>query len=88
MHDLSCSDPEQMYFKELAERTRELKQTTRGIKKMTKYYDKWDREVAEEKSLEIAMNLITDGTLSYDAIAKATGLSIEKVTELARAKAV
>jgi hypothetical protein len=34
------------------------------------------------------MNLITDGTLSYDAIAKATGLSIEKVTELARAKAV
>ena len=63
---------------------------------MTEYYDKWEKEIAEEaaeeaitnKSLEIAMNLITDGTLSYDAIAKATGLTIEKVTELARAKAV
>ena len=55
---------------------------------MTKYYDKWDREVAEEKSLEIAMNLINKGKLSFEDIAEATGLSIEKVTELARAKAV
>ena len=63
---------------------------------MTEYYDKWEKEIAEEvaketienTSLEIAMNLITDGTLSYDAIAKVTGLSIEKVTELARDKAV
>ena len=63
---------------------------------MTEYYDKWEREIAEDaaeeaieqRNIEVAMNLITDGTLSYDAIAKVTGLSIEKVTELARDKAV
>ena len=82
-------------YNECEWKARELKQQG-GIKEMTEYYDKWEKEIAEEaaeeaitnKSLEIAMNLITDGTLSYDAIAKATGLTIEKVTELARAKAV
>ncbi|MCR5200580.1 MAG: hypothetical protein K6C38_05615 [Saccharofermentans sp.] len=77
-----------MYYQELAKKVRYLKQDNRGIKEITEYYDKWEREIAEENSLEIAMNLIADGTLSYDAIAKATGLSIEKVTELARDKAV
>ena len=92
MHDFTCSDPDEMYYQEIAKKVRYLKRDNGGIKEMTEYYDKWEKEVAEEaiesKSLEIAMNLITDGTLSYDAIAKATGLSIEKVTELARAKAV
>ena len=96
MHDLTCSDPDEMYYQELAKKVRYLKRDNRGIKEMTEYYDKWEREIAEEvaketienTSLEIAMNLITDGTLSYDAIAKVTGLSIEKVTELARDKAV
>ena len=88
MHDLTCSDPDEMYYQELAKKVRYLKQDNRGIKEMTEYYDKWEREIAEENSLEIAMNLIADGTLSYDAIAKVTGLSIEKVTELARDKAV
>ena len=57
---------------------------------MTEYYDKWEKEFAEEgaenRSLEIAMNLIAEGTLSYDAIARATGLSLEKVRELADSK--
>ena len=96
MHDLTCSDPDEMYYQELAKKVRYLKRDNRGIKEMTEYYDKWEKEIAEEvaketienTSLEIAMNLITDGTLSYDAIAKVTGLSIEKVTELARDKAV
>ena len=92
MHDFTCSDPDEMYYQEIAKKVRYLKRDNGGIKEMTEYYDKWEREIAEEaitdKSLEIAMNLITDGTLSYDAIAKATGLTIEKVTELARAKAV
>jgi len=92
MHDFTCANPDEMYYQEIAKKVRYLKRDNGGIKEMTEYYDKWEKEVAEEaiesNSLEIAMNLITDGTLSYDAIAKATGLTIEKVTELARAKAV
>ena len=53
-----------------------------------KYYDKWDLETIEEEKIEIAMNLIAMGKISTEDIAKATGLSIEKVTELARDKAV
>ena len=96
MHDLTCSDPDEMYYQEIAKKVRYLKRDNGGIKEMTEYYDKWEREIAEEaaeeaitnKSLEIAMNLIAKGKLSYEDIADATGLSIEKVTELARAKAV
>jgi predicted HTH domain antitoxin len=63
---------------------------------MTEYYDKWEKEIAEEaaeeaitnKSLEIAMNLIEEGNIPLDVISRTTGLTIEKVTELARAKAV
>ena len=59
---------------------------------MTEYYDKWEKEVAEEaiesNSLEIAMNLIEEGNIPLDVISRTTGLTIEKVTELARAKAV
>ena len=92
MHDFTCSDPDEMYYQEIAKKVRYLKRDNGGIKEMTEYYDKWEREIAEEaitdKSLEIAMNLIAKGKLSYEDIADATGLSIEKVTELARAKAV
>jgi len=63
---------------------------------MTEYYDKWEKEIAEEaaeeaitnRSLEIAMNLIEEGNIPLDVISRTTGLTIEKVTELARAKAV
>ncbi|MCR5048054.1 MAG: hypothetical protein K6A37_03740 [Saccharofermentans sp.] len=96
MHDFTCSNPDEMYYQEIAKKVRYLKRDNGGIKEMTEYYDKWEREIAEEaaeeaitnKSLEIAMNLIAKGKLSYEDIADATGLSIEKVTELARAKAV
>ena len=96
MHDFTCSDPDEMYYQEIAKKVRYLKRDNGGIKEMTEYYDKWEREIAEEaaeeaitnKSLEIAMNLIAKGKLSYEDIADVTGLSIEKVTELARAKAV
>ena len=62
---------------------------------MTEYYDKWEKEIAEEaaeeaitnRSLEIAMNLIEEGNIPLDVISRTTGLTIEKVTELARAKA-
>ena len=94
MHDFTCSDPDEMYYQEIAKKVRYLKRDNGGIKEMTEYYDKWEREIAEDaaeeaieqRNIEVAMNLITDGTLSYDAIAKATGLSIEKVRELANSK--
>ena len=88
MHDLYCDNPDDMYFSILADKMRYFKTNDRGINRVMKYYDKWDLETIEEEKIEIAMNLIAMGKISTEDIAKATGLSIEKVTELARDKAV
>ena len=42
----------------------------------------WD-EVRFEKTCEIAIKLIKDGSLTLEKIAEVSGLSIEKVRELA-----
>ena len=63
---------------------------------MTEYYDKWEREIAkeaaeeavEQRNIEVAMKMIAEGSISLEVISNVTGLTIEKVTELARAKAV
>ena len=88
MHDLYCDNPDDMYFSILADKMRYFKTNDRGINRVMRYYDKWDLETIEEEKIEIAMNLIAMGKISTEDIAKATGLSIEKVTELARDKAV
>ena len=92
MHDFTCANPDEMYYQEIAKKVRYLKRDNGGIKEMTEYYDKWEKEVAEEaiesNSLEIAMNLIEEGNIPLDVISRTTGFTIEKVTELARAKAV
>ena len=54
---------------------------------MKDIYDEGMEEGAEQSKIEIAMNLMALGTVSIDDIAKATGLSVEKITELAGAKA-
>ncbi len=58
---------------------------------MESYYDRCMKEIfdegAEQKQIEVAMNLMELGSVSIDDIAKATGLSVEKITELAGAKA-
>ena len=48
--------------------------------------DVFEEERLEER-IEIAMNLIRMGGVSLDKISQATGLSVEKVRELANSKA-
>ena len=96
MHDFTCSNPDEMYYQELAKKVRYLKRDNGGIKEMTEYYDKWEREIAkeaaeeavEQRNIEVAMKMIAEGSISLEVISNVTGLTIEKVTELARAKAV
>ena len=87
MHDLYCSDPDEMFYEVLADKMRYFKNDERGIKKVNEYYDKWDLETIENEKTEIALNLIRMGKISFDDIAKATGLSVDKVTELATKRA-
>ena len=45
-------------------------------------------EGAEQNSVEIALNLLSLGKISIEEIATVTGLSIDKIRELANQKAV
>lgn len=88
MHDLYCENPDDMFFSILADKMRYFKTNDRGINSVMKYYDKWDLETIEEEKIEIAMNMIMKDKFTIEDIADVTGLSVEKVTELAQAKAV
>lgn len=46
------------------------------------------REGAEDKEIEVAINLLRGGKLTVEEISEAVGLTCEKVEELARDKAV
>ena len=62
---------------------RYYKETKEGQQAMR---DVFEEERLEER-IEIAMNLIRMGGVSLDKISQATGLSVEKVRELANSKA-
>ena len=86
MHDFFCTDPDDMYFKQLADKVRYFKEDEEGVEAMCKVMEDMRNETAEQTKMESAMNLIKLGKLSIEEIANSIGLSIEKVAELAKPK--
>ena len=85
MHDFRCSNASDMLTEPLANKTRKLKETPEGVDTMCKAIEENNKNVAKEKSKQIAINFLNMGLLSYEAIAKGTDLSVEEVEELAKA---
>ena len=83
MSDFYCTDAKDMNYKELSERVQNYKETEEGVDTMCDVLDEMKNEAAEKKACEIASKMINDGTLSYEKIAEMSGLSIDKVRELA-----
>ena len=83
MSDFFCTDADDIYYDELSERVRYFKETEKGANEMCSVLDEMKDEAKYEKSCEIAINLINEGTLSIEKIAECSGLSIDKVRELA-----
>lgn len=79
MSDFFCSEAKDMNYKVLSDRVRQYKETEKGVDDMCEIWD----EVRFEKTCEIAIKLIKDGSLTLEKIAEVSGLSIEKVRELA-----
>lgn len=90
MHDFRCKNADDMYFKEMADRTRYLKDTDEGRKEMCAIMDdlrKESEQVGEyKKAIETAMNMIKKKLGSLEDISEVTGLPIKKVRELAGQK--
>lgn len=79
MHDLSCTNPDDMNYKVLADRTRYFKEDKEGLKYMSKIVE----ELINEEVREIAMRMLDNGKLSVEEIAMYVGIPVEEVTMIA-----
>ena len=88
MHDFFCTDPNDMYYAHLADKVRYFKEDEKGVATMCKVMEEMRNETAKEATektkIENALNLLKLGKLSFDEIADAIGLSVEKIKELAK----
>lgn len=98
MHDFSCKNPDDMHYKELADKARYFKEKQEGLEIMSDVFEKFvakrEREAAakatkkaEEKAtkaakLEFAKSLLTENE-SVERTARLTKLSLKEVRKLA-----
>ena len=91
MSNFYCTKADGMYYKELSDKVRHYKESEEGVKAMC---DIWEEVKNEgkiegkiegklEASIENAKTMLRLGKLSLEEIAVCSGLSIEKVRELA-----
>ena len=70
MQDFYCTDPDDMRYKELADRARHFKRSEEGVRSMCRMLEEMRDEVAEkaakENTAEIIYGLIKDGIISVD----------------------
>ena len=88
MHDFFCTNPDDMHFKQLADKVRYFKEDEKGVAAMCKVMEDMRKEAVEQDRLDRAKSLLQIGKLSIEEIANAMELSIEKVKELAMPKTV
>ncbi len=79
MHDFSCKNPSDMYYKILADKTRYFKEDKEGVAAMCKIVE----DLIDSEKKEIALKMLQDGKLEKEEIAKYFDLTLEQVEELA-----
>ena len=83
MNDFFCTDAKDMYYEELSERVKHYKEDNEGANDMCDIFDEIRNEAIFNSACEIAQKMLDDGSLSLEKIAEFSGLSIDKVRELA-----
>ncbi len=83
MSDFFCTEAKDMCYKELSERVRLYKETEKGVDTMCDIWDEVRNEGIEKHKIETAQKMIKAGKLSLEEIAEYSGLSLDKVRELA-----
>lgn len=84
MHDFSCTNPEDMHYKILADKTRYFKENEKGVAAMCKVVEDLCNDAKIEEKKESAIRLLKQGKLSNEEIAEGLGLDIEVVNTLAK----
>ena len=83
MSDFYCTKADGMYYKELSDKVRHYKESEEGVKTMCDIWEEVKNEGKIEASIETAKTMLRLSKLSLEEIAVCSGLSIEKVRELA-----
>lgn len=86
MHDFSCTNPSDMYYEVLADRTRYFKEDKEGVAAMCKAIEDMRAEERREVSIDIALRMLKDGALAVEKIAEYSGLTTEEVKALVKHK--
>ncbi len=79
IQDLKCTDPDKFHNPELAEEVRYNKRTEEGVRGMSRIME----ELIKEEREEIALEMIINGDLPLEKIAKYFGLTLDEVKALA-----
>ena len=80
MYDFSCKKAADMHYKVLADKVRYYKEDAKGVEAMCQIMEDL---IADEKRT-IALQMLKDGKLSNEDIAKYLGLTLEQIEELAK----
>mgnify|MGYP002627265786 CR=1 FL=1 len=88
MYDFFCTDPDDMHYKELADKVRYFKEDEKGVS-MCKVMEDMRNESAKDakwKQVVESVRRWLNMGLSYEQIAKGEGISLEQVREIAGMK--
>lgn len=79
MSDFFCTEADEMNYKELSDRVRFYKETEKGADAMGSVLD----DMREEIRIENALKMLVNGKFTLEEVAECSGLSLEKIRELA-----
>ena len=90
MHDFSCTNAADMYYKPLADRVKFFKESKEGILIMCKVMEDMRQESLKEGikegikegAINTAKKMLADGTIALEKIAEFVGLPVDEVKNL------
>jgi hypothetical protein len=85
MHDFFCTDPDDMHYKELADKVRYFKEDEKGVAAMCKVMEDMRKESKWEQIVASVLRWLSMG-LSHEQIAQGEGITLEQVREIAGMK--
>ena len=85
MHDMFCENPDDMYYQELAERSRYFKEDEHGVMKMCEIMEELREETRVEEKKATILRLLKEGA-SLHMLAAAVEWPQERVTEFLNSK--
>lgn len=82
MHDFACTNPVDMHYKILADKTRYFKENEKGVAAMCKIVEDLCNDAKAEEKKESAIRLLRQGKLSKLEIAEGLGLDVAVVESI------